>query len=193
MPKRINAVILLIIATMTFPAMSAEIGGVHLPDTYKTDRGTLVLNGGGIRTKMIIKAYVAGLYLTKKSSDYQKIIDADAPMAIKIIITTRWITSERFIEACEAGFQRTTNGNTKPLRDKIDLVYTVFKQEFNTGDVFDIVYEPKKGTSFYKNGKFISTQEGLALKRALFGIWIIDRPSHGCEDLRRGMLGLGKK
>ena len=27
-------------------------------------------------------------------------------------------------------------------------------------------------------------------KKALFGIWIINKPSHKCEDLRKGMLGL---
>ena len=70
------------------------------------------------------------------------------------------------------------------------LVYTVFKQTINNGDIFDIIYEPGKGTSFYKNNKFINTIKGFDMKKALFGIWIIDKPAHKCEGLRNGMLGL---
>jgi len=91
-------------------------------------------------------------------------------MAIKIKITSRLITAERFKEACEEGFQRTTNGNTQPLRPKIDLAYTAFAQKFNVGDVYDIVYVKGAGTSFYKNGKFIVKIDGLDFKASLFGI-----------------------
>jgi hypothetical protein len=111
-------------------------------------------------------------------------------MAIKIKITSRLITAERFKEACEEGFERTTNGNTQPLRPKINIAYTAFAQKFNVGDVFDLVYIKGGGTSFYKNGKFITKVDGLDFKAALFGIWIIDKPSHKNEKLRRGMLGL---
>ena len=111
-------------------------------------------------------------------------------MAIKIKIISRWINSERFKEACEAGFERTTNGNTGPFRSKINLAYTAFAQEFNIGDVFDIVYIKGVGTNFYKNRNFITKIDGLDFKTILFGIWIIDKPSHKNENLRRGMLGL---
>ncbi len=176
--------------TFVLSTMPREIGGNQFPETFRTSTGELTLNGGGIRTIAFFEIYIAGLYLKKKNSNFKQIINADEPMAIKIKILSSLITSERFIEACKAGFERTMNGNTEPLRDKIDLVYTVFKQEFKKGDVFDIVYEPGKGTSFYKNKKYIATQEGLDLKKALFGIWIINKPSHKCEDLRKGMLGL---
>jgi hypothetical protein len=166
------------------------IGKVEMEDTFKADNAELILNGAGIREKFFTNIYVAGLYLQGKSSDYQKIMSQDESMAIKIKITSRLITAERFKEACEEGFERTTNGNTQPLRPKINIAYTAFAQKFNVGDVFDLVYIKGGGTSFYKNGKFITKVDGLDFKAALFGIWIIDKPSHKNEKLRRGMLGL---
>jgi len=53
-----------------------------------------------------------------------------------------------------------------------------------------MIYVPGEGTYIYRNGALKTTIEGLAFKKALFGIWIIDKPSHGIESLRRGMLGL---
>lgn len=117
-------------------------------------------------------------------------MEQDESMAIKIKIVSSLITSDLFKEACEQGFERTTNGNTKPLRSKINLAYTAFSGKFSVGDVFDLVYVKGVGTSFYKNGKLITNVDGLDFKAALFGIWIIDKPSHKNEKLRKGMLGL---
>lgn len=166
------------------------VGGVVMEETFKAGDTSLILNGAGIREKFFKDIYVAGLYLKGKNSDFQKIMSMDESMAIKIKIVSTLITAERFKDACEEGFVRTTNGNTKPLRSKIDLAYTAFAQKFNVGDVYDIVYIKGAGTDFYKNGKLITKVDGLDFKAALFGIWIIDKPSHKNEKLRKGMLGL---
>ncbi|MFY9397228.1 MAG: chalcone isomerase family protein [Desulfomonilia bacterium] len=182
-----------LLAAFLVLSLSAEartIGGVEMDETYEVNGTQLVLNGVGIREKFFADIYVAGLYLKEKSSDFRQIMDADEPMAIRIVITSKLITAERFKEACEEGFERTTEGNTEPLRPKINLAYTAFSQKFNVGDVFDIVYVPGEGTNFYKNGEFITTVDGLDFKTALFGIWIIDNPSHKNEGLRKGMLGM---
>jgi hypothetical protein len=50
--------------------------------------------------------------------------------------------------------------------------------------------DKRKTVLDFKNGKLITTVEGLDFKAALFGIWIIDKPSHKNEKLRTGMLGM---
>lgn len=168
------------------------IGGVDLAESLKLDGmdKELVLNGGGIRTKFFMDIYVAGLYLTEKNSDFQDIINKDETMAIKIDIVSKLITSEKFKEATEAGFLRTTNNDPSMIRGQIDQAMKVFDAKFNVGDVFDIAYVKGQGTRFYKNGTFIAEVPGMEFKQALFGIWIIDKPSHKCEELRLGMLGM---
>ena len=187
--KKSFVVVLLILLTASI-GNARKIGGIDIPETLMAGKNKLVLNGAGIRTMTFFNIYVAGLYLEKRSSDYKEIINADKPMAIKIIITSNLITSKKFIKATEAGFRRSTNGNTEKLKSEINLVYSVFKDKMKKGDVFDIIYLPEKGTEFYKNTKLLATQPGIDLKRALFGIWIIDNPAHKCKGLRRGMLGI---
>ena len=190
MYKKLGFLLLVSLFVFSSPADARTIGGVNMEETFKAGDSSLILNGAGIREKFFFDIYVAGLYLKEKNSDYKQIMSQDESMAIKIKITSSMITSGRFKEACEEGFERTTNGNTEPLRTKINLAYTAFAQDFNVGDIFDIVYIKGVGTNFYKNGRFITKVDGLDFKTALFGIWIIDKPSHKNENLRRGMLGL---
>ena len=183
-------VTLLLTLSLTLPCHAITSSGINFPDTLKAGKTDLVFNGSGIRTKVFLDMYVAALYLTKKQSNYIAIMEADEPMAIRINITSYFITSGLFISSTRAGFERTTNGNTAPIKDKIDKLCEAFKDKIKKGDVFDLIYIPDVGTQIYRNGTLNSTIEGLDLKKALFGIWIIDKPSHGCESLRRGMLGL---
>jgi len=190
MHKKLGFLLLVSLFIFSSSVDARTIGGVNLEETFKAGDTSLILNGAGIREKFFADIYVAGLYLKEKSSDYKQIMAQDESMVIKIKIVSSLITAERFKEACEEGFERTTNGNTKPLRSQIDLAYTAFAQKFNVGDIFDLVYIKGVGTNFYKNGKLITKVDGLDFKAALFGIWIIDKPSHKNEKLRRGMLGL---
>ena len=91
-----------LLAAFLVLSLSAEartIGGVEMDETYEVNGTQLVLNGVGIREKFFADIYVAGLYLKEKSSDFRQIMDADEPMAIRIVITSKLITAERFKEA----------------------------------------------------------------------------------------------
>ena len=188
--KRLGFLVFVSLFVFAASVQAKTIGGVEMTETLKAGNASLILNGAGIREKFFKDIYVAGLYLKEKSSDYQKIMNQDESMAIKIKIVSSLITDKLFKEACEEGFERSTNGNTKPLRSKIDVALSAFSGKFNVGDEFDIVYVKGSGTTFSKNGKFITKVDGLDFKAALFGIWIIDKPAHKNEKLRKGMLGL---
>jgi len=56
---------------------AATLAGVTLPDTVNVGNTRLLLNGLGLRTKFMVKVYVAGLYLAQKSSDGYAIVKAD--------------------------------------------------------------------------------------------------------------------
>jgi hypothetical protein len=61
---------------------AASLAGVTLPDTVNAGNTTLMLNGLGLRTKYMVKVYIAGLYLVKKSSDADAILKAEEPKRI---------------------------------------------------------------------------------------------------------------
>jgi hypothetical protein len=179
----------IIALTLTIPTQAqVTINDVTLPATIKAGNETINLNGGGIRKKLFFKLYVGGLYLKSKTSDAKTVINADEAMAVKLEITSSMISSENMSEAINEGFEKSTDGNTAPLKDKISKFVDTFKKsEIVEGNVFDIVYVPGTGVESYKNGKLQSTIEGLDFKKALFGIWMCDEPAD--EDLKEKMLG----
>ena len=79
-----NVAAILLTACLALPARAAMIGGVGLPDTYPVGGQTLVLNGIGIRTLTIfnVRAYVAGLYLPRKSQDAGTIMAEAGPKVV---------------------------------------------------------------------------------------------------------------
>jgi hypothetical protein len=167
-------------------AFAVEVEGVKMPDTLKAGAQDLVFNGAGKRTKFGMKVYVTGLYLKQKSSDAAKIVAADEPMAVKLTITSGLVTADKMKTATMEGFENSTKGNIAPIKDKIDAFIGIFKG-LNKNDVYDFVYVPGKGVEVLKNGAMSSVIEGLDFKKALFGIWLGDKPAQ--NDLKEKMLG----
>lgn len=165
-----------------------KFGDVILPNKLSPGGVEFKLNGGGIREKMWIDLYVGGLYLTEKTSDANKVMNADQPMLIHLHIVSGMITSEKMINACNEGFENSTGGNTDPIKNEIAQFIDAFKEPIQENDTYDLIYTPGEGTKILKNGKTVKTIKGLAFKKALFGIWFCDKPAD--NDLKEGMLGL---
>lgn len=177
-----------LIALMLPATAQVTINGVTLPATLKAGDKALTLNGGGIRKKAFFKLYTGGFYIGAKTKDPKAIINDDKPMAMRLQITSSMISSDNMSEAIREGFEKSTKGNSAPLKAKIDkFVSTFAKEEIKEGHIFDIIYVPGKGVEAHKNGKLQNTIEGLDFKRALFGIWFGDDPADA--DLKKGLLG----
>ena len=73
-------------ATLFVITLSPSLASaVELGPTLKIGSQQLVLNGSGTREKYFLDLYVAGLYLTQPNNQPAEIINADAPMAIRIV------------------------------------------------------------------------------------------------------------
>jgi hypothetical protein len=130
--------------------------------------------------------YVAGLYLTQPSTKAAAIIAEEAPMAIRLEITSGLVTQEKLVESLNEGFDKATLGKPESIRKEIDQFRRCFANEIAKGDVFDLVYLPEQGVTVVKNGKRQGVVPGLAFKKALFGIWLSDNPAD--KDLKSAML-----
>lgn len=179
--------IILVTMFLASSVYALDVAGVNIPETISAADKTLVLNGAGSRSKYFMKVYVSGLYLPQKSSNAQAIINADEPQAIRLVTTSKLITSQRMEETVREGFAKSTNGNIAPIKDKIDTFVNVFKEPIKLGDVFELVNIPGKGISAMKNGVVKITIPGMEFKKALFGIWLGDNPAQ--ESLKNQMLG----
>ncbi|MFP3980692.1 MAG: chalcone isomerase family protein [Desulfobacterales bacterium] len=191
----ITGILIAVFAVSGVPeiANAAEVGGVTLPNEIEVAGEKLVLNGAGVREKFFIglDIYAAGLYLKEPSADAEQIIAADETMALKIHILSGMLDSEKFTEATLTGFEESTDGNTEPIQDEIDLFITAFAEEINKEDVFDIQYIPEAGVEVFKNqrNKPAVVVPGMPVKEALFGIWLSDRSEKHLQELRKDLLG----
>ncbi len=185
-----KVLLLAILVVLGFCPAGQALDHYEFSAVLKKNDIALNLNGSGIRKKVVVPIYAAGLYLEEKCSDHKAIINADRPMAIRLHIISRLIKPKMFIDHTLAGFERSTNGRMAPLQERIDKIMAVFEAGIERGDIYDMVYVPDKGVDFYKNDKYVTTVKGLDLKQALFGVWLVENPYHASVELRNGMLGI---
>ena len=165
-----------------------EVEGVFIPQTLQAGDEQLTLQGAGVRSKFFFDLYVGALYLNRAQSSAQEIIAADAPMAIRLHIISKLITSKKMEKATREGFEQVTQGNLSSLEQRVDSFIQVFKQEaIEKDDVFALVYVPGQGVQTRKNGTLLARIPGLDFKQALFAIWLSKNPVQ--KSLRESMLG----
>ncbi|MDX1599646.1 chalcone isomerase family protein [uncultured Marinobacter sp.] len=175
-------------AALSAPASALTVEGVDVPDTYSAMDTELTLNGAGTRSKWFMDLYVGGLYVPESIDDGQAVIDANEPQAITLHIISDMITSERMTEATLEGFKNANDGDLSAIQGDVDQFMSVFEEEIKAGDVFDLVYLPSEGVRVLKNGEIRDTVGDLEFKKALFGIWLSNKPAQ--KDLKASMLGL---
>ena len=182
MKKIIILMVFVICGNVSFA--QTKVGDVTLPNTVTLSNEEMNLNGAGMREKMWIDLYAGGLYVQTKSSDGNTVINADAPMAMKLHIVSGMVSQSKMIGAVTDGFKNSTTGKATTA-ERASFV-ACFNDEITKEDVFDIVYT-SGNTIVYKNGKEKGSVKGLEFKKALFGIWLGKKPAD--KDLKKGMLG----
>lgn len=189
MKKRVLVLVLgLSLALLAAATAGAkELGDITMPDTLTGEGQNLILNGAGFRTKYWFKIYGCGLYLQKKDSNARQIIDADEPMGVRMHFVYRKVSGEDMVEMLDKGFEKSTKGNTAPIKEQIDHLLKLLPGTFYKGDIVDLFYVPGRGIVCYINGKYAGEDPGLDFKQAVFGIWLGDEPVN--ETLKDEMLG----
>lgn len=173
---------------LNHPGAADEIGGVNIPESLPSGKVKLMLNGAGYRRyDRVLRVYIGSLYLVKKSRDSRSIIEADEPMAIRLHITSNMITDKEMADATHESFTHTTEGKFTDIEERVTKFISVFDDKIKENDVYELVYDPGKGVSAIKNGALKVTIPGLDFKKALFGIWLSDKPVDA--KLKKELLG----
>lgn len=178
------AVVTFVVASM-LNLHAATLAGVTLPGTAQVGGKTLVLNGMGIRTKYMVKVYVAGLYLEQKSSDPNVIIKTDAPKQI-VMKFLHGASKSQMTDAFDESFKDNSPDAVKTMKPDIDRLLGAL-EPVNTGDMMVFTYVPGTGSTLTINGKEKVTIAGPAFGQVLFSVWFGPKPPNA--DLKKGMLG----
>ncbi len=172
-------------------AAAADVEGIKLADKVQlVDAGPeLLLNGAGVRTRLVFKVYVGALYLPKKQAIPDMIV-ADAGAKRVALHLLRDVASEQFFSALNDGLK---SNHTPEQLAKFDApakqLEAIFKtvKAAKTGDVILIDYVADAGTRITINGEVKGAIPGAEFNRALLRIWLGVNPVDA--GLKKAMLG----
>lgn len=169
------------------PASALEVAGVKLADKVKIGASELLLNGAGIRTRVIFKVYVGALYLTEKKSSAAEALAQKGAKRVALTML-RELSAQQLHEAFENGIHANNSAaETEAMKPRITELLGLFT-DAREGDVILLDFLPESGTAVSVNGQARGKPiAGEDFYRALLRIWLGEKPVDA--DLKKGLLG----
>lgn len=184
----------LLAAAVNLPAQaSVDVSGYKFEDTAKVAGKDLKLNGAGMRTKLIIKVYAAGLYLPEKKTATADIMKLEGPRRVTLQMA-RDISSEDFGKAFMDGLNENVDKAEKQkIVAQIGKMGELFASVdgLKKGDVLHLDWIPGTGTQAELNGKKLGEPiPDINFYNAILRIWLGDKPVD--RSLKPALLGEAK-
>ena len=167
--------------------LTTSIFGATSPDQIEYQGNSLTKNGQGTRIIFFMKVYEASLFLETKSANALDIINLDAPMAIRLDVSSQMVTADAMKKALSEGLAKSTGNNTDSIIKEINQLSSSFDTAVSTGDYYEFIYLPEMGTHVLKNSELVELIKGIDFKKAFFGIFLSDNPIQ--KNLKKAMLG----
>lgn len=169
---------------------ATEVKGVKFPETYQLANQTLHLNGAGVRVKVIIDVYAAGLYVPKTDTNAATLINQSGPKSMEIVLL-RDLTGEDFADATAKGFKANNNpADQTKFQAKLDEIKSMMVNfgPVKKGTVIHIDFVPGEGTHVLVDGKKRGPEiTGDEFQQAVLRIWLGE---HAVDsDLKQSLLG----
>ena len=168
-------------------AFAAEVGGVKLDDKVSMGAQELVLNGAGVRTRVVFKVYVASLYLPQKAADLAGVL-SKSPRRIQLNIL-RTLSGDQLVDALNEGLaENNTAAELAAVKPQVEALATIMKslKEVKEKDVITLDFVDG-ATRIGLNGEAKGSISGDAFNRALTKVWLGDKPVQA--DLKKSLLG----
>jgi len=182
-----NLVTMLVGLALAAGVHAVEVAGVAIPDKANVGGQDLVLNGAGVRSRMVFKVYVGSLYVPAKTKTAADVY-AKAPRRVQLNML-RDVTSDQMVDALTEGLnQANSAAEAGAVKAQMAELAAILKSigQLKEGNVlaFDFV---DGGTRVSLNGQAKGTIAGDAFNKALFNAWLGDKPVQ--DDLKKAMLG----
>lgn len=183
----------LLLASMLACAAVAQAAATEEPrfePTVRVADSALQLNGYGVRTRFIIKAYTIALYLGGKADSLDAAMALAGPKRIEIV-PLMGFSATQFTEPLVKGMKKNLppaefDAMQPRIRAFVDDLAAV--QEVKKGNRIALEWLPGRGTRATIDGGEVSRLvEGEDFYRALLAIWIGVKPTQ--DDLKQLLLG----
>jgi len=167
---------------------AAEVAGVRLDDRIQIGSGELLLNGAGLRSRLMFKVYVAGLYLPAKSDSAAAILNATGPRRM-VLRMLRDVDADTLFGALRDGLRDNVGEpELAALQAPIGQFAKIFETVGNTrsGDTVTLDFTAD-GIAVALNGNARGRVADERLARALLRVWLGDKPVE--PSLKKALLG----
>ena len=173
---------------LPYPLAAMEIAGVTIDEQITQANGTVLkFNGAGIRSKLVIKVYLAMLYMETPSTERDQVIADSGAKQLIMHFLYKEVDRDALVEAWNDGFS--SNGSADQL-GALKTEIAAFNEMFDTvrkGDRIVLDYVPGTGTTVLINSAQKGTIAGKEFNDLLLSIWLGDKPVN--KKLRDGLLG----
>lgn len=172
-------------------AAGAELAGVRYAPTASVAGSTLVLNGAGIRYRLVVKVYTAGLYLQARASTPEAVLAAPGAKRLHVVML-RDIDGNDLGKLFTRGMQdnspREEFAKSIPGTLRMAELFAT-KRRLAQGENFGVEWVPGQGTQIVLNGR----PQGEPIKEpeffnSLLRIWLGNSPADA--QLKDALLGL---
>jgi long-chain acyl-CoA synthetase len=167
------------------------VAGVEVPERVQVGpTGTdLLLNGAGVRTKIIIKIYIGGLYVTHPTHDAAAVLGDHAAQRV-LIHMVRDLDSKTLAGALREGLDANlTAAELTALEPRIAELTKMLtsRPTVTKGSQIFLDFVPEVGTQVTADGQVMGTIPGEDFHVALLKIWLGAKPVD--SNLKNAMLG----
>lgn len=186
--KSLSAAIatLLLTIAIAVPAMSAEEAGVVLLDSQMIGSQQVVLNGIALREKFFVDVYVAGLYVTEKSTEAGAILKKDAPRMM-VMHFVHDVEAKKINKGWYDGLKANIDPVTPELTAKFDQLAGMMT-DIKEGEAMGFSYDPTQGTTVMVKGMNKGVIPGKDFADAILATWIGPKPGPG-KSFKKALLG----
>ena len=167
-----------------------ELAGVKLEESIKIDNQQLVLNGAGVRTKLLFKVYIGALYLPVKTHSSDEVLADNGAKRMSFILL-RDVSGKQVLNGIsEAILPNNSEEEMKAIDARLYLFEKMFVSvpEIKGGEIVNLDYIPGQGTRVSVNGSVKGVIEGHDFYRSLLKIWVGKKPVQSV--LKKSVLGV---
>lgn len=175
-------------ASIASSAPALEVAGVKFDDKVDVAGVPLVLNGAGLRTKVMLKIYVVGLYVPARTTSADAVINSSQPRRVRLVLK-RSLGAGTIWDAFDEGIQANSSpAELAALKPKLDQIEKQFQEigDVAEGDAIDIHFTADGATIVHYKGQPKGSIPGTDLQRALLKIWLGAKPVQ--EDVKEALL-----
>ncbi len=182
-----TSLMLLCLILIPQPLMASKGPASSFQDTFKTQNETLSLSGVGVLKYLgFIRIYNGALYLPSGLKGEDALLDVPKRLEVEYL---RSFKAEDFGTATIAGMRKNVDRDTfTRLESRIDQHNRLYP-DIQSGDRVSLTYTPSVGTEVAVNGVAKGTIPGADFAKALFSLWLGDKPFDA--SFKRALLGSG--